>query len=88
MTPPGNEEAAGVPRTWRDHRRARAAAERRRSAAERELDQLRRSLRRELRGVRRRGGTAAVVARSALAELGVGAITRIASALRARRGDG
>jgi hypothetical protein len=65
-----------------DRRAVRADAERRRSSAQREFNQLQRQAKRDLRTVRRRGETAAIVARSRLAELGVRGLSRLMAALR------
>jgi hypothetical protein len=67
-----------IPRTRREHRRARAAAQR-------ELDQLHRQARRGLSAMRREDKTAAIVAGSTLVELGVRGINRLAAGLRAGR---
>ena len=72
----------------RAHRTARAAAERRRSSAQREFNQLQRQAKRDLRGVRRRGRTAAIIARSRLAELGVRGLSRLMTALRGGKTQG
>lgn len=66
----------------RAHRAARADAEGRRSSAQREFNRLQRQAKRNLRTVRRRGETAAIVARSRLVELGVRGLGRLMSALR------
>ncbi|WP_329129708.1 FAD-dependent oxidoreductase [Streptomyces sp. NBC_01476] len=65
---------------WEDHR-VRASAERRRSGAQRELRELRRRIQRDLRAARRERETAAVVARSRLAELGVRGLTGLVADL-------
>lgn len=59
---------------WCAHRAARAAAEKRRSSAQREFNQFQRRAKRDLHTVRRRGKTAAIIARSRLVELGVRAL--------------
>jgi hypothetical protein len=77
--------AGGKPRTWQEHRQARAAAERRRSVAQSELNHLHRQLRRNLHMLRRDAETNAIVTRSRLAEIGVrGLIHLAARALAAR----
>lgn len=72
----------------RAHRATRAAAERRRSTAQQEFNRLQRQTRRDLRGVRRRGETAAIVVRSRLAELGVRGIARLLAAMRGGKTQG
>lgn len=67
---------------WRAHRATRASAEGRRSAAQRDFNRLQRQTKRDLRTVRRRGETAAIVARSRLAEIGVRGLRRLMAALR------
>ncbi len=67
-----------LPRTRREHRQAR-------TAAQRELDQLHRQARDRLRAGRREGETAAIVASSTLVEIGVRGITRLAAGLRVGR---
>lgn len=73
-----SDASHGIPRTRREHRQARAAAQR-------ELDQLQRQARRGLRALRQEGETAAIVAGSTLIELGVRGINRLAAGLRAGR---
>lgn len=73
---------------WRAHRAARAAAEGRRSSAQREFNRLQRRARRDLRIVRRRGETAAIIARSRLAELGVRGLGSLMAALRGEKREG
>jgi 2-polyprenyl-6-methoxyphenol hydroxylase-like FAD-dependent oxidoreductase len=93
LTRPGTDEpstavpAPGPPRTRREHRQVRSAAEQRLSSAQRELDQLQREIRRDLRTLHRHGETAAIEARAKLAELGVEGISRLAARLRAGRDD-
>jgi hypothetical protein len=64
--------------TAREHRRARAAAERHRAAAEREVRRLRRLARRELR-------TTAVVTRAKVAEAGVRGVAHLLAGLGSGR---
>lgn len=91
--PHGNErrhartEPFGRPRTRREHRRVRSAAEQRLASAQRELHQLSRQVQRDLRSVRRQGETTAIVARSNFAELAVQSITRLAANLRTDPSD-
>ena len=66
---------------WRAYRAARADAEGRRASAQRGFNQLQRQAKRDLRAVRRRGETAAIVARSRLVELGVRGLHRLMSGL-------
>ncbi|MFE2883556.1 FAD-dependent oxidoreductase [Streptomyces sp. NPDC059272] len=92
-TPPApephlSESSIATPRTRREHRQVRTAAEKRFAAAQRELQDLSRQLQRDLRTVRRQGETKAIVARSNIAELAVQGITRLAAGLRADRADG
>jgi hypothetical protein len=77
-----------APLTRREHRQARTTAERRLSAAQRELHDLQREVQRDLRTLRRRGETAALVARSELAEVGMRSITRLVTSLRSSRATG
>jgi hypothetical protein len=76
-----------TPRTRREHRRVRSAAEQRLATAQRELHQLSRQVQRDLRSVRRQGETTAIVARSNFAELAVQSITRLAANLRTDPND-
>jgi hypothetical protein len=78
---------SAVPRTRREHRRTRSAAEQRLATAQRELHQLSRQVQRDLRSVRRQGETTAIVARSNFAELAVQSITRLAANLRTDPND-
>jgi hypothetical protein len=78
---------SGAPRTRREHRRIRSAAEQRLATAQRELHQLSRQVQRDLRSVRRQGETTAIVARSNFAELAVQTITRLAANLRTDPSD-
>jgi hypothetical protein len=78
---------SAVPRTRREHRRIRSAAEQRLATAQRELHQLSRQVQRDLRSVRRQGETTAIVARSNFAELAVQSITRLAANLRTDPSD-
>jgi 2-polyprenyl-6-methoxyphenol hydroxylase-like FAD-dependent oxidoreductase len=82
---PEPKPSGNVPVTRREHRQARTAAERRLSSAQRELHELQREVQRDLRTLRRRGETAAHVARSELAEAGVRGITRLVANLRISR---
>ncbi|MFC9633540.1 hypothetical protein ACFTY8_30840 [Streptomyces mirabilis] len=84
MTAPSPSAA---PRTGREHRRVRSAAEQRLASAQRELHQLSRQVQRDLRSVRRQGETTATVARSNFAELVVQSITRLAANLRTDPSD-
>ncbi|MCZ0998432.1 hypothetical protein O1M63_10170 [Streptomyces mirabilis] len=84
MTAPSPSAA---PRTRREHRRVRSAAEQRLASAQRELHQLSRQVQRDLRSVRRQGETTAIVARSNFAELAVQSITRLAANLRTDPSD-
>ncbi|WP_328833213.1 FAD-dependent oxidoreductase [Streptomyces sp. NBC_00252] len=91
-TPPApephrSESSTATPRTRREHRQVRTAAEKRFAAAQRELQDLSRQFQRDLRTVRRQGETKAIVARSNLAELAVQGITRLAAGLRTDRTD-
>jgi 2-polyprenyl-6-methoxyphenol hydroxylase-like FAD-dependent oxidoreductase len=85
MPKPASDSA---PLTRREHRQARTTAERRLSAAQRELHDLQREVQRDLRTLRRRGETAALVARSELAEVGMRSITRLVTSLRSSRATG
>ncbi|MDN3353585.1 FAD-dependent oxidoreductase [Actinomadura sp. DC4] len=76
------------PVTRREHRQVRTTAERRLSTAQRELHELQREVQRDLRALRRRGETAALVARSELAEVGIRSITRLVTGLRTSRATG
>jgi hypothetical protein len=76
-----------TPRTRREHRRVRSAAEQRLATAQRELHQLSRQVQRDLRSVRRHGETTAIVARSNFAELAVKSINRLTANLRTDRTD-
>ncbi|MER6211839.1 FAD-dependent oxidoreductase [Streptomyces sp. NPDC001642] len=92
VTPPApephrSESSTATPRTRREHRQVRTAAEKRFAAAQRELQDLSRQFQRDLRAVRRQGETKAIVARSNLAELAVQGITRLAAGLRTDRTD-
>jgi 2-polyprenyl-6-methoxyphenol hydroxylase-like FAD-dependent oxidoreductase len=82
-----SSDSTGTPRTRREHRQLRTAAEQRLATAQRELHQLSRQVQRDLRSVRRHGETTAIVARSNLAELAVQSITRLAADLRTDRTD-
>ncbi|WP_327406093.1 FAD-dependent oxidoreductase [Streptomyces sp. NBC_01288] len=89
-TPPAPESNMSdsltvTPRTRREHRQVRSAAEKRLATAQRELQDLSRQFQRDLRTVRRQGETKAIVARSNLAELAVQGITRLAAGLRSER---
>ncbi|MFI6931755.1 hypothetical protein [Streptomyces sp. NPDC050287] len=75
----------GTPRTWREHRQVRAAAQLRRSAAQNELNHLQRQLGRDLRILRRHGETTAIVTRSRLAEIGLRGLIRLAARTPADR---
>ncbi|MER7643960.1 FAD-dependent oxidoreductase [Streptomyces sp. NPDC126522] len=91
-TPPApephmSESSTATPRTRREHRQVRTAAEKRFATAQRELQDLSRQFQRDLRTVRRQGETKAIVARSNLAELAVQGITRLAAGLRTDRSD-
>ncbi|MEU5640014.1 FAD-dependent oxidoreductase [Streptomyces milbemycinicus] len=79
MPAPSSSDSTGTPRTRREHRQLRTAAEQRLATAQRELHQLSRQVQRDLRTVRRHGGTTAIVARSDFAELAVQSITRLAA---------
>ena len=70
--------SASLPRTRREHRQARAAAQR-------ELDQRHRQAQDGLRAVRREGETAAILASSKLLEIGIRGINRLAGGLRGGR---
>ncbi|KPI09205.1 Pentachlorophenol monooxygenase [Actinobacteria bacterium OK074] len=76
-----------TPRTRREHRQARTAAEKRLATAQRELHQLSRQVQRDLRSVRRHGETTAIVARSNFAELAVQSINRLTAGFRSDRAD-
>jgi hypothetical protein len=82
-----SSESTGAPRTRREHRQARTAAEQRLATAQRELHQLSRQVQRDLRSVRRHGETTAIVARSNFAELAVKSINRLTANLRTDRTD-
>lgn len=82
MSAPSSSEATGAPRTRREHRQARTAAEQRLATAQCELHPLSHQVQRDLRSVRRHGETTAVVTRSNLAEIAVQGITRLAATLR------
>lgn len=87
VSAPGSSEGTGTPRTRREHRQARTAAEQRLAGAQRELHQLARQVQRDLRTVRRHGETTAVVARSNPAELAVQGIARLTAGLRSDRSE-
>jgi len=74
-----------LPRTRREHRQARRAAEGRRAGAQREINQLQREARRELRTVRRAAETATIVGRARLAELAARGLSGLVTRLRAGR---
>jgi hypothetical protein len=80
-------DSTGTPRTRREHRQARTAAEQRLTTAQRELHRLSRQVQRDLRSVRRHGETTAIVARSDFAELAVRSINRLTANLRTDRTD-
>jgi hypothetical protein len=82
-----SSDNTGTPRTRREHRQARTAAEQRLATAQRELHQLSRQVQRDLRSVRRHGETTAIVARSNFAELAVKSINRLTANLRTDRTD-
>ncbi|MGW7243383.1 FAD-dependent monooxygenase [Streptomyces sp. NPDC054804] len=82
-----SSDSTGTPRTRREHRQMRTAAEKRLATAPRELHQLSRQVQRDLRSVRRHGETTVVVARSNFAELAVQSINRLTANLRIDRTD-
>ncbi|MER5511944.1 FAD-dependent oxidoreductase [Streptomyces sp. NPDC002766] len=82
-----SSDSTGTPRTRREHRQMRTAAEKRLATAQRELHQLSRQVQRDLRSVRRHGETTAIVARSNFAELAVQSINRLTANLRTDRSD-
>lgn len=73
------------PQTWGQHRRARANAERQRVRAQRALRGIQRHARGELRQWRRAGETAAITARSRLAQTMAHAVTALAAKLARRQ---
>jgi 2-polyprenyl-6-methoxyphenol hydroxylase-like FAD-dependent oxidoreductase len=87
MPTPSTSDSTGAPRTRREHRQIRTAAEQRLATAQRELHQLSRQVQRDLRTVRRHGETTAIVARSNFAELAVQSIARLTANLRTDRTD-
>jgi hypothetical protein len=87
MPAPDSSDSTGAPRTRREHRQVRTAAEQRLATAQRELHQLSRQVQRDLRSVRRHGETSAIVARSNFAELAVRSINRLTANLRTDRAD-
>jgi hypothetical protein len=72
------------PQTWSEHRRARANAERQRVRAQRQFRGIQRQARGELRQWRPAGETAAIIARSRLAQTMAHAVAALA-AKRTRR---
>jgi hypothetical protein len=70
------------PPTWNEHRRGRVTAERKRAQAQREFNGLRRYARAETRQLRRAGETAAIVARSRLAEIALRACAALVAEWR------
>ncbi|MFI6662577.1 FAD-dependent oxidoreductase [Streptomyces sp. NPDC050523] len=82
MSAEASSGSTGTPRTRREHRQTRTAAEKRLATAQRELHRLSRQVQRDLRSVRRHGETAAIVARSNFAELAVQSINRLTANLR------
>ncbi|MEU9240335.1 FAD-dependent oxidoreductase [Streptomyces sp. NPDC048385] len=87
MSAETSSDSTGTPRTRREHRQTRTAAEKRLASAQRELHQLARQVQRDLRSVRRHGETTAIVARSNFAELAVQSINRLTANLRTDRTD-
>ncbi|MEV7975763.1 FAD-dependent oxidoreductase [Streptomyces sp. NPDC086519] len=82
-----SSDSTRTPRTRREHRQTRTAAEKRLATAQRELHQLSRQVQRDLRSVRRHGETTAIVARSNFAELAVQSINRLTANFRTDRTD-